>query len=339
LSSKPFKGRKVVSCLPSRELLIQHLRVPKMDEAELERALPFEAQTKVPFNIAQGRLCHVVAGEVYEGTASKLEVILMAASGGVVSRNLNLLERTKIEIESINVEPCALVSCFGHLLDQSEEQLEGTMFIDLGHSCSKVVITHGRNIVFCRTIGTAADQLIRTISSNMEMGYPEAEKLLYGLDKASKKAVEQNVSSKDISANKQRELTQVQAGVISSSGGGLATMTEDSEEAKKQTDVMQVIRPTLQNMCDEFRGCIRYHDMIFDAQPTQRVIFLGGLAKNTRLCQQLARSMGLPAQLADPVSRIDSATLTGNHSDLIASERHSDWAVAIGLSLSGKENS
>ena len=72
---------------------------------------------------------------------------------------------------------------------------------------------------------------------------------------------------------------------------------------------------------------------MFSAQPIERLIFIGGQAKNTVLCQYLARCLEMPAQLGDPLSRIDKATLTGRHSDLQEGERHGDWAVAFGLSL------
>ena len=82
---------------------------------------------------------------------------------------------------------------------------------------------------------------------------------------------------------------------------------------------------------------MRYHDLMFSSQPVGRVIFLGGLAKNRALCQQLARVFGLPAQLGDPLARINSETLTGRHSDLAPSERYCDWAIAFGLSLGGMQ--
>jgi len=38
LSEKPFKGRKAVMCLPSRDMLIQHVRVAKMEDEQLKKA-------------------------------------------------------------------------------------------------------------------------------------------------------------------------------------------------------------------------------------------------------------------------------------------------------------
>jgi len=68
----------------------------------------------------------------------------------------------------------------------------------------------------------------------------------------------------------------------------------------------------------------------------ERVIFLGGMSKNKSFCQKLARGLGLPAQLGDPVARIAAESRMGSHSDLDPGQACSDWAVAFGLCLGGK---
>src|SRR5690349_18134092 len=42
IASGNFRGRKVVLALPAASMFIQHLRMPKLDEPELKKALPFE---------------------------------------------------------------------------------------------------------------------------------------------------------------------------------------------------------------------------------------------------------------------------------------------------------
>ncbi len=335
LSSKPFKETRVITCLPARELLVQHLRLAKMDEELLEKTLPWEAQGKVPFDIHRARLRHIIAGEVYEGSETKMEVILLAASHSVVEQHLSFIGRTKMQIDSINVEPCALVNCFAHLLNKQHDSSGGVMFIDLGHSCTKVVITHGLNIVFCRTIGIAAEHMIRSICEAKGESYEQAI------------ASQQNLSAEDLAiAMKVSERSQVDPshsavkancssmqaeGDEDKSMGGTATLTESPEEI----DVATVMAPTIRSLCEELRSCVRYHDLMFEGQQVEKVIFVGGQAKHTVLCQQVARGLGLPAHLGDPVARVSPETRTGKHSDLESGERHCDWAVAFGLSLSG----
>ena len=328
LSSKPFKGRRVISCLAARELLVQHLRVPKMDEKHLEKALPWEAQGKVPFNINTARLHHIVAGEVYDGAECKQEVILMAASATVVKQHLNLIERTKVQVDMINVEPVALVNCFLHLLKKDDTQQKGTMLIDLGHSCSKVVITHGADIAFCRTIGIGAEQMVRAICDKLSVEYAEAARLYLDYFLNVGRADQVSKASTPSAAAAGLEV----GGAVESKEA--ATLTE---EESLEVRVQRAILLSQQNLAEEIRSCVRYHDLVFGSQPVGRAIFVGGQAKNKSLCRQLARNLGLPAQLGDPLARIEPSSLIGKHSDLAADERHCDWAVAFGLSLGGIE--
>jgi len=337
LTTKPFKGRKVISCLPSRDLLVQHLRVAKMEPHHLEKALRFEAVAKVPFNVNQGRLCHLVAGEVYDGNESKLEVILMAASASVVARHLNIVERTKVEIASVNVEPCALVNCFAHLFADADPTEGATMFVDLGHACTKVIITHGRDIAFCRTIGIAGKQMLHAICDQQSLEQADAVPLLCSWNSQLTKT---NATMTSASQHDTQD----------TNGIALATATEHpdqpaahfdedtrKDQAAQSARVEEALVPTLDQLYRELRSCIRYHDVVFGGQRVAKVIFLGGLAKNKSLCQYLARGLRLPAQVADPLARIKTETLIGDHSDLVEADRYSEWAIALGLSLNGAD--
>ena len=243
LASHPFKGKKAITALPSSEMLIQHLRLAKMDSKQLEQTLPFTAQEKLPFSTQGALLRHVVAGEIYEKDENKLEIILMAAPHEAIRHHLELIEQAKLEIESVNVESCALINGFSYLLTGTEKD-ESVMLIDIGYSCSKVVVSHESQISFCRTLDS-----------------------------------------------------------------------------------------TNETMVNELRSCVRYHDLLFTGWPVRKVVFVGGQAKNKDLCQEIARGLGLAAQVGDPLAQVvDGANAS---SAIEAGSVNPDWAVAFGLSLGG----
>ena len=335
LSEKPFKTRRAVTALPARQVLTQHLRMPKLSSEELRKALPWEAQGKVPFDINRALLRHIVAGEVYDNDSdeNKLEVILMAASKQVVDQHLNLVERAKIELDQVNVEPCALVNCFNYLLESSQEQ-GATMFVDLGHACCKVLVTHGTGIVFCRTISIAAEHLKKVISEKLSVDEIQAEKLYLNLElaqttkapvQAEPSGVGVGVSEHSASLGHPDGQNDVQTATAIAVQGG--------DPVGSSTDISAIVEPTLQCLSDEIKSCQRYHDLMFENQQVKKVIFLGGMAKNKTICQKLAQGLRLPAQLGDPLARVLPQSRTGKHSDLEEGQSYTDWAVAFGLSL------
>ena len=66
LASGGFRGRKAVLALPAAAMFVQHLRLPRLDEEETKKALPFEAAGKLPIDPSFAILRHVIAGEVYQ---------------------------------------------------------------------------------------------------------------------------------------------------------------------------------------------------------------------------------------------------------------------------------
>src|SRR4051812_37259213 len=115
LASGEFRGRKAVLALPAASMFVQHLRMPKLDDAELKKALPFEAAGKLPIDPSFALLRQVVAGEVYQDQEPKNEVVLMAASRELVNQLLASASRAKLDVVGMNVEPKALVDCFAHV--------------------------------------------------------------------------------------------------------------------------------------------------------------------------------------------------------------------------------
>src|SRR5687768_14888564 len=66
LATGGFRGRKAILALPAASMFIQHLRMAKMEEGEMKKALPFEAAGKLPIDPSFALLRHIVAGEVYQ---------------------------------------------------------------------------------------------------------------------------------------------------------------------------------------------------------------------------------------------------------------------------------
>jgi hypothetical protein len=79
---------------------------------------------------------------------------------------------------------------------------------------------------------------------------------------------------------------------------------------------------------EELELCRRYYETTFPQQPIQRMIFVGGEARQKALCQHIAKAMGLAAQIGDPMARIHR----GSDIDLDRQPQPS-WAVAVGLSM------
>lgn len=288
LKSGGFQGRQCVLSLPANETFIQHLRLGKVALADLDKALRFELEGKLPFDAGDAVIRHVVAGETYGGEAG-LEVIVLAAPREAVERHLEMARQCKLEVLALNVEPCAIMQCFARLFRRAEDARRVTLFLKLGQLATQVVIAHGSRLAFARNLMVAGEQMDEAAAA------------------ALKAPVEQIRAAR-------RALAQV----------------EQPNAAAEQ--MCQAMGEVLDALAGEVTKCLQYYESVFASSPVERVVFLGGLAMDRRLCQRLAQRMNLPAQIGDPLMRV--ARSPGPATAVVdGRQAQPAWAVAVGLGL------
>ena len=106
------------------------------------------------------------------------------------------------------------------------------------------------------------------------------------------------------------------------------------QDAPGAADTYDLLAGPLDRVADELRQCLRYCESVFQGSAVERIIFVGGGAKDSRLCQALARRLNLPAQVGDPLMRIQRPANSG----ISSAGPEPTWAVAVGLSLGAETN-
>ena len=114
-------------------------------------------------------------------------------------------------------------------------------------------------------------------------------------------------------------------------------LAKTNKDGTAETELYRLLDNALNTMGGELTQCLRYYESVFRNQTIERVIFVGGGAYDTRLCQALARRLNLPAQVGDPLVRIERVEGAGLWMGLDRRAPQPDWAVAVGLSLGAAE--
>lgn len=290
LKSDNFQGRHAVLSLPAEATLVQHVKLPKMPAEEIPAALRSELQNKLPYPVEDAVIRHVVAGETYVDGESKQEVMVVAASHGVVDDYLAMARSAKLDVIGLNIESCAVVECFSRLFKRTSDAARTILMVDLGAASTQVALSHGNRIVFARNLNTGCNVLDHAVADSMDISFEQAQALRRDLVKGDE--------------------------------GGSAEM-----------ELYHQLSGTLDSMGGELTQCLRYYESVFRNQAVERVIFVGGGAYDTRLCQALAKRMNLPAQIGDPLIRVERVEGAGMWIGMDRRTPQPDWAVAVGLSL------
>jgi type IV pilus assembly protein PilM len=177
LSQGGFSGRQVVLALPAASMFIQHLRMPKMDDEAVKKAIPWEARGKIPLDPNHALLRHYIAGEVYQDQEAKMEIILMAAGRDLVNQYLAMSAKARLDVVGMNVEPKAIIDCFAHLYRRKNDANITNFFVDIGCAGTRAFIGRGSHILFARAIHIAGDHFTRAVASAFGLNLDEAKLL------------------------------------------------------------------------------------------------------------------------------------------------------------------
>ena len=361
-----FRGRRAVLALPAASMFVQHLRMAPMDDEEIKKALPFEAAGKLPIDPMFAVMRHVVAGEVYQDQEAKSEVVLMAASRDVVNQLLASAAKAKLDVVGMNVEPKSLIDCFAHVYRRKTDLNSTSCFVDIGAVASRAVIARGSQILFARVIPIGGDHFTRAVSTALKINLDDAKVMRIKLAHAQSVVRETKGSAPAApppapvattipatdDADDNNSFALLGAGLSAAAkhageaaSGGLALAEArvapavacpsriDDTETTEARMVEQACREPLSRLADELILCRRYYESCFPSKPVDRLVFVGGEARQTWLCQGIARQLMLSAQVGDPLVRMAKTTEIGIESGIDRRQPQPAWAVALGLSM------
>src|SRR2546429_141684 len=197
LSQGGFTGRGVVLALPAASMFIQHLRLPKMDDEAMKKAIPWEARGKIPIDPGAALLRYHTAGEVYQDQEAKCEIVLMAASRELVNQLLAMAAKARLDVVGMNVEPKAIVDCFTHLYRRKNDSGITNFFVDIGCAGTRAFIARGSHIFFARAIHIAGDHFTRAVATAFGLNLDEAKLLRLKLCNAGTGTPERRQSEPD----------------------------------------------------------------------------------------------------------------------------------------------
>jgi type IV pilus assembly protein PilM len=153
--------------VPGQFLISKFVKLPPLNEDQVEKMVGFEAQQAVPFPLAETVWDYQLMGK----NAGEVEVGIVA----VRSEHLNDLnaavESSKLSTHIVDAAPIALYNAFRY---NYPEVTECTLLIDLGARTTNLIYMEGRR-AFIATCQTGCASLTQAISKEMGMDFDSAE--------------------------------------------------------------------------------------------------------------------------------------------------------------------
>jgi Tfp pilus assembly PilM family ATPase len=324
IKEQGFKGRRAICSIPAYQTLLQNFQVSRGENDDMDSQVGVNLRQRL--NVDPGRM---VVRNFLAGAAVgiKQEVVCVAASRDAVLRYIEIARRVKVDVVGMHCEPVAMLKAFSHLYRRDGEEKRTTCFIDLGAATTKMVIAHGADMVFAKAIHAAGDHLTRTLAQSRSMSFHEAREMRWNSagDGAATATLEAKAAAPPgppAAATPPRT--------------GLAIL--DAQTSERPTPVVDKHKhmpdaDTVECLVDELQLCVRYHQSVFADRPIEKIVFVGGESRHVDICQRIARSLRIGAQLGDPLARLVRVNQMKPPTGVDMRLPQPGWAVPVGLCL------
>ncbi len=338
LKNSGFKGKKVICSIPAPFTLVQHIQVQKSEGLNMADQVMSHLQSQLHCDPTRVVVRHVEVGEVSRAGGSRTEVICFAVARDMVMRIMNALRASKFEVIGLHSEHIALARAFDHVTKRASDSELTSMYLDLGVGTTKIVLAHGRDIVFAKTIHVAGVDLDTSIARELKCDLAEARarRLAMGRDMPAPTKPKQapaTIGSMSKSAADEAPAEGESVAVIEDRRVGATAVGMTAPVRTDDDAIEKPLEGPTSALAAEVSMCLRYHERLFPDHPVGRAVFVGGEARDLALCQRIAKLLRVPAQIADPLTCVEK---TGKepmrHIDLGAPQP--GWTVPFGLSFS-----
>lgn len=337
IRANPFKGKRVICSVPAYQTLTQHIQISRNEGDDIDSQIAQHLRSRMNVDPSRMVIRHFPIAATH-AQPNRQEVMCLAAGRDTVMQHINTLNAAKLQVVGMHAEPHAILKAFAHLYRRAEDAKRTTCFVDIGAVTTKVVIAHGQELVFAKTLHSAGDHLTRAFAEAHGVSFNEARQRR--IDEAAvdmqpqAAAPEPEPEPEPVLAASARQpsgfaLLDAQVAAERPQAAPAPTPARNDPAASADADMAEA----LDCLIDELQLCIRYHQSLFRDRPVERLVFLGGEAGQVRNCQRIAKGLRIAAQLGDPLARLNKTRSRGNLS-LDLRKPQPGWAVPLGLCLS-----
>ena len=147
-----FKGKDVVTALPSDDLFIDPVKISRASLERVASAALSKVQKRLPFSPDNALLQYIVVDQP-ETRGPDVEVLVIAAERETVNRHLAIYEKAGLNVVGISIWPTAMMQSYTSFFCRRQNEQERTaILLDVGTRHTNVVICRADKLLFARVI-------------------------------------------------------------------------------------------------------------------------------------------------------------------------------------------
>lgn len=171
-----LRRARVATALAGQSAIVKRLSLPKMNDAELAEAIPWEAEQYIPFDLADVQLDFQVmnAGDASRTTT---DVLLVAAKRDKIDERTDVVIRSGRQPVVLDLEAFALVNAYEANHPDRHEPL--TVLVHAGRTSTIVCLLERGQLAFTRDIALGGQSHSEALMRDLNVDAVVAERLKF----------------------------------------------------------------------------------------------------------------------------------------------------------------
>jgi type IV pilus assembly protein PilM len=165
--------KNVAVGLPAQKVFSTVVDVEKLNKAELDKTIHYQADTLIPTPIDQSKRDWASLGDSPEG-ANKVEILLSSVPNDYIEQRLDILEGIGLNVVAFEPEPLAMTRAI-IAADSTSPQ----MAIDMGMYGTDLVISMNGGPRLMRYISVGNSTILKAAIQNLNIDATQAEQFVY----------------------------------------------------------------------------------------------------------------------------------------------------------------
>jgi len=177
-----FHAKRVSVAVANQSVVVRQVDVPKMEEADLRSALPYQVQDYIPMPIEDALLDFIVIDEIAGADGPMLRVLAIAAQKTMIGGVIEALTRAGLEAEAVDLAPLAALRALLDPLPPIGER-SAEAIVDVGAGVTNLVVVESGTPRLVRILPAGGNDITDALVTELKMSPEDAEarKIAVGL--------------------------------------------------------------------------------------------------------------------------------------------------------------
>jgi type IV pilus assembly protein PilM len=295
LQAAGITANTAVLSVAGPSVTVRQIRVPKMNEATLNKAIRYEAGKYINTNLEDAALAFEILGPA-EDDPAQMDVMLVGTSREIVDSRVAVAQLADLDAVAVDIESFAIMRAIVDLSpdDFADENLRA--IVDIGASHTEVIILSGPDFALTRSIPISGDTFADALKNQLRIEASEAELRKMEIDM-----------------------------------GALIT----GEGTTESLEMARIVQTTIDELLREIRRSINYFQSQLTEEGVNtnlsEILLVGGSAQMRNIAAYMSARLGIPTRLCDPFSsaRIE----TSPEAEEWLQDQGPSLAAALGLAM------